>query len=220
MNKEKGDTLRRLEEMVRCSIVTDEAELRQKSDPVSKAWVIESKLDQVLQQAVKAGWTNGAAISAIQIGVRAQFAYYDFDIPELKPGLKKVQNGIMQEDGVIRPLDPKNDIVNVHFGPVFLLNPFFKSKKNLVRVEAEGCLSMPNKRYSTWRFNEVTVYNAWDASEITATGFAAWVIQHEIQHMEGGLCYDSCRIERNDKCPCGSQLKAKRCCLGKLQNTT
>jgi len=212
MTKEKIDTLKRLEKMVRCSIVTDETILRQKSDPVSKAWVIESKLDQVLQQAVKAGWTTGAAIAAIQIGVRAQFAYYDFDIPELKPGLKRVQNGIMQEDGVIRQLDPKNDIVNVHFGPVFLLNPFFKSKKNLVRVEAEGCLSMPNKRYSTWRFNEVTVYNAWDASEITATGFAAWVLQHEIDHMNGMLCKDRCDIERNGPCPCGQPVKAKKCC--------
>ena len=204
-----------VQEQILSRIVTDEEVLRQKSEPVSIADIKALGLDEVLKKAVRLGWTQGAAISAIQLGIPIQFAYYDFDIPELKEGLKKVPTGIMQEDGVIRPLDVKKDIVNLHFGPVFLLNPFIKpgTAKNLVRVPSEGCLSMPNKRFSTWRFNEVTVYNAWDATEITAKGFLAWMLQHEIDHMNGILCSDRCDIERNGPCVCGSEKKAKKCCL-------
>lgn len=214
-----------VQEQILSRIITDEQVLRQKSEPVSIEDIKALGLDEVLKKAVRLGWTQGAAISAIQLGIPIQFAYYDFDIPELVPGLKKLGDGfVSEENGTIRALNPKKDITNLHFGPTFLLNPFIKpgTAKNLVRVPSEGCLSMPNKRFSTWRFNEVTVCNAWhdgknpikgSLTEIHATGFLAWMLQHELDHMNGILCSDRCDIERNGPCVCGSKKKAKKCCL-------
>lgn len=196
-------------------IVTDEKILRQPSKPVSKVEIGIIKLDKVLPEMVKRGWTDGAAISAIQIGVPIQFCYYDFELKFLKGELKRGPHGLpLDAEGKEREIDHKTDIEVKHYGPTFLLNPYIVpgSAKKLVRVPSEGCLSLPNKRFSTWRFDEVTVYNAWDQTEIKATGFMAHLLQHELDHMAGVLCSDRTDIERNGPCPCGQPIKAKKCC--------
>lgn len=199
-----------LQQALQEKIITDEKILRQPSRPLSRLEAGILKLDTVLPEMVKRGWTDGAAISAIQLGVPVQFSYIHFSLKFLKPGVKP--------DG-----PPKPEEIDVkEFGPYWLLNPYIVpgSAKNLIRVQREGCLSLPNRHFDTWRFNEVTVYNAWDQKEITATGFMAWCLQHELDHMAGILCCDRTDIERNAPCPCGQPLKAKKCCLKDHPTTT
>lgn len=204
-----------LKQQLQERIVTDEKILRQPSKPISKVEVEILKLHVVLPEMVKRGWTDGAAISAIQIDVPVQVCFYDFELKFLKTELKRGPRGLpLDAEGKEREIDLKNDIEVKRYGPTLLLNPFIVpgSAKKLVRLQNEGCLSLPNRRYSTWRFDEVTVYNAWDQTEIKATGFMAHVLQHEIDHMNGVLCCDRTDLERNGPCPCGAPLKAKKCC--------
>ena len=85
----------------------------------------------------------------------------------------------------------------------------------------EGCLSIPNKIISTNRYNEVHVINEIEGYEpIIATNFLAIACQHEIDHLDGILMTDrqtkpiinKIKIGPNEKCPCGSGLKYKKCC--------
>ncbi len=208
----KGKTL---QEQLISKIVTDHSVLRKKSEPCSIEDIKTMKLDVVLEAMIKRGWTDGAAISAIQIGVPVQFSYYYFKIKFLKEDIKKGDRGLpLGEDGKERPINHDTDIYIKEFGPTFLLNPYIVagSAKDLVQLAREGCLSLPEKWFATWRFNEVTVYNAWDQTEIKATGFMAHLLQHEIDHMNGILCSDRRDLDRNGPCPCGKPIKTKKCC--------
>ena len=103
--------------------------------------------------------------------------------------------------------------------PRFLINPRILSAKDLTMHMEEGCLSIPGKRFNTWRFNEV-VYEklvSGKMQQYTAKGIEAHIIQHECDHLDGILCCDrTSRPElpqRNDPCACGSGKKYKKCCL-------
>ena len=59
----------------------------------------------------------------------------------------------------------------------------------------------------------------------TFEGFNAYIIQHEIDHLNGITCIDreykreplkvGTKIGRNEPCPCGSGKKYKKCHMGK-----
>ena len=109
---------------------------------------------------------------------------------------------------------------------MLLINPEIVEVENLVAFRNEGCLSMPDYRVNTWRFERVTFTNMVEGEnriserrKFIVEGFEAFVVQHEIDHMNGILC-DERRAKpempgRNEPCICGSKVKLKRCCLEK-----
>jgi len=69
-----------------------------------------------------------------------------------------------------------------------LLNPCiieFGGKRKLVR---EGCLSIPNKYFKVKRRYKIKYTS--DGKRLSARGFKAELIQHEIDHMNGVLISD------------------------------
>lgn len=97
-----------------------------------------------------------------------------------------------------------------------LINPEIIERDGLFLFNGEGCLSVPEKRFAVDRYLRVVVQNGKDKFE--ATGLEAVIIQHEIDHMDGMLCFDrghknEDKTGRNEPCPCGSGKKYKKCCL-------
>ena len=97
-----------------------------------------------------------------------------------------------------------------------LVNPKIIETKGMLVHKGEGCLSIPGKTFNTYRFREIRLVDDQHPSGIVATGLAAIIIQHELDHLDGVLITDRIaytdRIGRNDLCPCGkSGLKFKRC---------
>lgn len=83
-------------------------------------------------------------------------------------------------------------------------------------LQAEGCLSIPNKRTFVKRANKIVFLN--NGQRYEAQGFRARVIQHEIDHMDGILNIDRAEWQktgRNEPCPeClreGIKIKFKNC---------
>lgn len=78
------------------------------------------------------------------------------------------------------------------FKKVFI-NPFILEESGKIVSMDEGCLSIPNIREDVSRPDEVTIeyYDEnWELKEEKYTGFAARVIQHEYDHLEGILFTD------------------------------
>jgi peptide deformylase len=99
---------------------------------------------------------------------------------------------------------------------VELINPKIISKNRYGLHEKEGCLSIPYTRIDTIRFNEITFEN--NGQTFSATGLEAFIIQHEVDHINGLTIYNRAqnpfpKLGRNDPCGCGSGKKYKRCCL-------
>ena len=105
--------------------------------------------------------------------------------------------------------------------PRFLINPVILNASHCVPRREEGCLSLPEQRFNTWRYDHIVyqkmVNGRMDTFE--ARGFEAHVIQHECDHMDGILCCDRTKKPllpgRNDMCPCNSGKKYKKCCEAK-----
>lgn len=98
---------------------------------------------------------------------------------------------------------------------ITLLNPVILEKKDFRAKRSEGCLSIPGSWFSTYRYEYVKLENGpTDKRQvIELTGKDAWIVQHEVDHMDGILCFQRMKIQdRNSKCECGSGLKAKKCC--------
>lgn len=179
------------------AIVTDRAVLAQVSRPTTWAEVQELGLIPRLMQLLNRGWCPSVGYAAIQIGVPVRMALY---VPA------RIDYGKSKE-------------------PVVLVNPEIVSKKYIVPFHKEGCMSIPNQRQATWRYNEVTYTiekpDGKRSEPITVQGFTAAVIQHEVDHMDGILNLQ--RVTKpaqpgvNDRCGCGSGKKFKRCCARKVE---
>lgn len=84
--------------------------------------------------------------------------------------------------------------------------------------EGEGCLSFPDLRENTKRFNEIYVVdNLVYPHSFIATGLFGVCCQHELDHLNGILLPDKHIIpiikqKPNELCLCGSQKKFKKCC--------
>ncbi len=77
-------------------------------------------------------------------------------------------------------------------GLLYMINPAIKSSAG-ERLGREGCLSVPDWVGMVPRFAETTVRFEdifGTAQQITASGFEARVIQHEIDHLDGILFID------------------------------
>lgn len=197
MNEVGGQQIERLEDIQPETpvwppdpIVTDPAVLAQVSRSTSWEEVQALGLVPRLMQILNRGWCPSVGYAAIQIGIPLRMALY---VPA------RISRG-----------ESKN--------PVVLINPVILSKKNIKPFQKEGCMSIPNQRQATWRYDEVVLTSDTSGKPMTFTvqGFEAAVIQHEIDHMDGILNLQ--RVKKpvepgaNDTCGCGSGLKFKRCC--------
>ena len=121
-------------------------------------------------------------------------------------------------------------VVNVR-EPIVLINPEIVSKEEEIRYY-EGCLSFPKKRCHTKRYKIVEVKTDNNESNMTFGAgdtdldkLESVCVQHEIDHLNGMRILDRAleltikrtepKIGRNDKCPCGSGKKYKKCCINK-----
>jgi len=168
-------------------IVTDIKVLRQVSRKTSVKEVEKKNLVEMIKLALRTGWVQGYGLAAIQIGIPIRAAWFWY-------------------------VDSKKQRQEC-----LLINPVIVEKKELVIVPGEGCLSIPNKVFTTKRYYQI-IYES-NGQRFAAEGKEAQIIQHEVDHMNGILItdrvYKSPTVGRNDPCPCGSGKKYKKCCLGK-----
>lgn len=78
------------------------------------------------------------------------------------------------------------------FGPVAMINPKITKKSKSKEKGWEGCLSIPGFRGFVPRHKEITVeYTARNGEKKTmkAKDFVARIIQHEVDHLDGRLCF-------------------------------
>ena len=167
-------------------IVTDMKVLRQVSRNTSVREVKKKKLVEMIKLALRTGWVSGYGLAAIQIGIPIRAAWFWY-------------------------VDSKKQRQEC-----LLINPVIIEKKEPVILPGEGCLSIPNKVFTTQRYNQI-IYES-DGQRFSAEGKEAQIIQHETDHCNGILVTD--RVYRppqgrNELCNCGSGKKFKKCCLGK-----
>lgn len=170
------------------SVVTNLELLKQKSIPIlDKNLNTQNRIIAKLEAELKKHET-GIGLSAIQLGIASCIAIVR----------------IPRKDGSIFKLD--------------LVNTEVIDKYDKVTYE-EGCLSLPNVTVRTERYNYIHIRN-YDR-EYILNGLEAVVVQHEIDHWDGTLITDrkmkptmrtSKKIGRNERCPCGSGKKYKKCC--------
>lgn len=107
-----------------------------------------------------------------------------------------------------------------------VIDPEIISYEGMKEIKAEGCLTWRHKMVVAERSRGVSVsfYNINGESHNNEfhKGFDGQVFQHEINHLNGvpeqieeiGYKLPQVKdINRNDKCPCGSGEKYKKCCL-------
>ena len=73
-----------------------------------------------------------------------------------------------------------------------IVNPTISELENPVSI-VEGCLSLPDKWFECDRFKNVTLdYFEIDLTPVSKTleGFDAYVVQHEVDHLNGTLIAD------------------------------
>lgn len=102
-----------------------------------------------------------------------------------------------------------------------LINSEIIEKRGMLAHDQEGCLSIPNLRFVTYRYQNITIKNTipddnFSEEILEFSGLDAQIVQHEIDHFNGILCSE--RTEkgfedqpRNEKCACGSGIKFKKC---------
>ena len=105
-----------------------------------------------------------------------------------------------------------------------IVNPKIIKTIGLKEGRVEGCLTWPNKDVIAYRYRRIEVEYYNDKGEYKKeliTKFNAHIWQHEINHLDGieervvepaTVWFTNNKINRNDKCPCGSGLKYKKCC--------
>ena len=127
-------------------------------------------------------------------------------------------------------IDASVAVVNVK-EPIVLINPKIVRKEEETRYY-EGCLSFPKKGCHTKRYKIVEVETdniesnmTFGAGDTDLDLLESVCVQHEIDHLKGMRILDRAmeltirrdkpKIGRNEPCPCGSEKKYKKCCIGK-----
>lgn len=164
--------------------------LRRVSLPTSLKELDDMNLVARMKRSLAHAWIRGYGLAAIQIGIPLRAAWYRI------PGDKDWKTNAKE---------------------VLLWNPELVEGRGFAAMPNEGCLSIPQKSFVTRRWKKVVVKNG-DGTIIEATGIEAFILQHELGHMDGKLCVDfqtpkrMLDIGRNEKCPCDSGAKYKNCC--------
>lgn len=146
---------------------------------------------------------GGKAISSFDADLRKtadqmMAAMYE----EVGCGLAAPQVGIELKLLVLNPSGDRDDKA----GEKVLCNPKITKKKGREFGE-EGCLSFPGMHAEVERWIEITVeYQDLDGQpqKLTADGFLARVIQHEMDHLDGVLYVD--RLTASEKLRVKAQL--------------
>lgn len=163
-------------------IITDLSILRKKNDMVNKDEVID--IISKLEFELRQSPIHGVGLAAPQIGINKTAAIIRYTA-----------------DGISETID--------------LINPKIIEKTGSYLNKNESCLSLPGQVFNTQRHREVFVIDDLHPSGFVACGFVATILEHEIDHLEGILIIDRAvgklKIGRNDPCPCGSNLKFKKC---------
>ena len=106
-------------------------------------------------------------------------------------GVAAPQIGVTLRVCVVDVSASRNGKENNH-GLLRMINPLITSQSGAA-IMREGCMSVPDYTGDVERATEITVrFHEPDGSEreITATGFEAVVIQHEMDHLDGVLFLD------------------------------
>lgn len=182
-------------------ILTDEKLLRQKSDAVETYAEGLEIANKLLSEVLKIGGSEHAlGLSAPQIGIfKRVFITWG-------------STGETHTEGW-------NFYINPEVEEIVTDNRMFYE---------EGCLSFPYAKVRTNRNDELLISNLEEDGErhrYVVHGLDAVVFQHENDHLDGVLMFDRVaksfpqsanvgkdKIERNEKCPCGSGKKYKKCC--------
>jgi len=106
-----------------------------------------------------------------------------------------------------------------------VIDPKIVEYQGIKDIRVEGCLTWVGKKVVAER-NRIVSVSYFDMEgtlhQETHKGFDAQVWQHEINHLNGveeqieEYSYQepkALEVGRNEKCPCGSNLKYKNCCL-------
>lgn len=162
-----------------------EAVLREKSVPVA---LVDDRLRKLADDMIETMHrTKGVGLAAEQVGHTERMCV--IDIPE---GCD----------------DPEDEVFNAPIAmPLRLWNPEILAQEGAVR-DKEGCLSFPNVGGSITRAEQVTCQYL-DAENrpqvITARGFLARALQHEIDHLDGVLYID--HMTAVERLACAPKLK-------------
>lgn len=135
--------------------------LRTMSEPVKKVDKALKKLIKDMEETMFD--LNGVGIAAPQVGVNLRLSLARLNV------------------------ETKNELI------VVLINPEIKSPSDETALMDEGCLSLPRRWGSTPRHTSLTVTfrNArWEEQTLHLEGFNARIIQHEVDHLNGGLFID------------------------------
>jgi peptide deformylase len=161
-------------------------------------------------------------------------------IKDLEEALGKTDNGVGL--AAVQIGSPKRvGVIKKREGYQYLINAELEEVQDEIVYCREGCLSLPNVFVDTNRYKQITIRNhrildgelipqtecyyfSPDPSEMGNDGLVAIAVQHELDHFEGKLITDrqaqppqpfvnAGKTGRNDKCPCGSGKKYKKCCL-------
>lgn len=118
-------------------------------------------------------------------------------------GLAAPQVGVEQKLLVLNPSGNRQE----RSGELTLLNPRITRKKGREFGE-EGCLSFPGLHAEVERWVDITVtYQDLDGKEqtMTASGWLARIVQHELDHLEGVVFVD--RLTAGEKLRVKAQLQ-------------
>ena len=107
-----------------------------------------------------------------------------------------------------------------------VIDPFIYKYVGIKEIKAEGCLTWKGQKILAERSRAVVVdYFDIDSNrhqDELNKGFMGQIWQHEVNHLNGvpeQIVSQSTpdpppiTVGRNEKCPCGSNLKYKHCCL-------
>ena len=141
--------------------------LKQKSLPIEKVdEKIRALMDNMLKTMIHDG--GAAGLAAVQVGVLKRVMVLD----------------LQNDDETVRPEG---------FYPLYIANPVVIRHSEEMVTAFEGCLSVPEQRIEVPRPEEVTIqYLDYDNNKkfISADGWLARVIQHEMDHLDGKLLID------------------------------
>ena len=170
-------------------IITNKKDISIRCDEVS-SFEEGMGIADLLNIELKASPTEGIGLAANQIGINKQVFI-----------LKIPVNGELYSTGRT------------------FINPKIIDRKIPVIFAGEGCLSFPNEIIETIRFTELTVVDILEPTGRQLTGLEAVAAEHEFDHLQGRTMYDRRKnqIGANDRCPCDSGKKFKKCCFPNLK---
>lgn len=113
-------------------------------------------------------------------------------------GLAAEQVGIGEEEGMPEKIIVINSFPSIRypkapeFGPLVMINPEITILSEEKEMGWEGCLSIPGIRGKVCRFKKIKVNfiaRTGVKKSMVATDFVARIIQHEVDHLKGRLCF-------------------------------